>query len=67
MTLPNNHDQPAAHLAADAGVDTHAFRVPADPIAAYFDLMRTLDALRPPDREPRTREPIDRSGYVYKL
>lgn len=60
------HDR--APLAGGAGVDTHTITAPADPIAAWLDLMEVVDALRPERSSRETHEDIaTRKGYVYRL
>lgn len=59
--------EPLPPLARDAGVDARRGTAPADPIAAWIDLMDTVEALRPQRAYQRGRAPYEMSDYVYKL
>lgn len=62
-SLPKpDHDQPTAQpvLVASAGLPYR--RLPADPIAAWLDLMDTVALLRPA-RERRVPEPVETAGW----
>lgn len=59
--------QRVPHLAGDAGVDTRSRTAPADPVAAWIDLMDTVEALRPQPARPCDRAKYDTTDYIYKL
>lgn len=64
----NSHAHDHAPLAGGSGVDTHAITAPADPIAAWLDLMEVVDALRPERSSREAHGDIAaRKDYVYRL